>query len=132
MIGVDANVLLRLFVADDEAQHRAALEFFAGRSEAEPAYVCLVVLLEFVWSLGRTYRYSQETVSDFVARLLDARDILFEREEVIVAALRQVAESRVGFPDAVIALKNAADGCGATVTFDRAAARRLPHMELLA
>ena len=131
MIGVDTNVLLRLFVADDETQHRAAVKFFAGRSETEPTYICLVVFLEFVWSLGHTYRYSQETVSDFVARLLDARDILFEREEVILTALQRATASGVGLADAVIALNNAADGCSATMTFDKAAARKLPNMELL-
>lgn len=131
MIGVDTNVLLRLFVADDELQHRASVAFFQNRSEAEPAYICLVVFLEFIWSLGRTYRYPQEIIYDFAARLLAARDILVEHQDMVASAIEQAAERRVGLADAVIAAKNAADGCELTVTFDRAAARRLPRMELL-
>ncbi len=36
MIGVDSNLLLRLFVEDDADQHRRALEFFSERSAEEP------------------------------------------------------------------------------------------------
>ena len=59
-----------------------------------------------------------------------------ENDEVTVKAdgadaIEAVQSRGVGFVDALIALANRADGCSATVTFDKVAARRLPEMELL-
>jgi predicted nucleic-acid-binding protein len=131
MIGVDTNVLLRLYVADDLAQHRAAVSFFRARSDADPAFIRLIVFVEFVWSLRKTYGYSNKIIMGFVTLLLDARDILLEREDVIAGAVVEVERQRVGLVDALIALANKADGCSTTVTFDKIAARRIAAMELL-
>jgi predicted nucleic-acid-binding protein len=131
MIGVDTNVLLRLYVADNPVQHQAAVSFFQTRTDADPAYVRLIVLVEFVWSLRKTYGYSNEAIMTLVTLLLDARDMLLEHGDIVVGAVAEVERRRVGLADALIALANKADGCSATVTFDRSAARRIPSMELL-
>lgn len=132
MIGVDTNVLLRLYVADDLTQHAAAAVFFSGRTQEEPAYIRLIVLVEFVWSLRRTYGYSKEAIATLVARILQAADIRFERADIIATALKTSEGSATGFVDALVALANLADGCSRTMTFDKIAARRIPSMELLA
>jgi len=131
MIGVDTNVLLRLYVADDHAQHRAAVSFFQARTGADPAFVRLIVFVEFVWSLRRTYGYPNADVIALVRHLLDASDVRLERDDVIADAVVEADSRRVGLVDALIALANVADGCSATVTFDKIAARRIPTMELL-
>jgi len=132
MIGVDTNILLRLYVADHPAQHEAAAAFFSSRTEQEPAYIRLIVLVEFVWSLRRTYGYLKEDIAMLVSRMIEAADIRLERSEVVTNALKSSEGSAVGFVDALVALANLADGCSTTVTFDRTAARRVPSMELLA
>ena len=131
MIGVDTNILLRLYVADHPAQHEAAAFFFSGRTEDEPAYIRLIVLVEFVWSLRRTYGYSRDDIATLVARMVDAADIRLERAEIVAHALKASDGSPIGFVDAVVALANLADGCSRTMTFDKTAARRMPGMELL-
>ena len=132
MIGVDTNVLIRLYVADNPEQHDAAVAFFAKRSEASRAYVSLIVLVEFVWSLTRTYKYGWDRVLALVGALTATRDVLIEREEVVVEALAHAEDDHAGLVDTIIAMANRADGCDTTMTFDRAAAKRLPSMELLA
>ncbi|TKT75372.1 type II toxin-antitoxin system VapC family toxin [Aquamicrobium sp. LC103] len=131
MIGVDTNVLLRLYVADDDKQHQAAVAFFSERTENDPAYICLIVLIEFVWSLRRTYKYPRDEVTALAARLLEARDIYVERADLIAEALDITGKSRIGLADAIIAIANLADGCTHTVTFDNKAARELNGVELL-
>ena len=131
MIGVDTNVLLRLYVADDPRQHEMATVFFAQRSEESPAYVSLIVLVEFVWSLTRTYKYDWERVYVLVTALAAARDIVIEREDIITEAVGLAVETNAGFVDAIVAGVNAVDGCESTMTFDRKAAGRIPSMELL-
>lgn len=131
MIGVDTNVLLRLYVADDASQHAAASRFFAERTGESPAYISMVVFIEFVWALTKTYNYGWDRVFALIGAMIGARDILIEREDVVTEALARAVEDNVYIVDALIALANADDGCTSTVTFDRKAARRLPNMELL-
>jgi predicted nucleic-acid-binding protein len=131
MIGVDANVLLRFHVADNTAQHAAAAAFFADRSERSPAYISLVVLVEFVWSLRRTYGYGWDDIHALLGALTTARDICFERQDVVVDALSIAIEANSGLVDNIVALANRADGCTSTVTFDKAAVRGIPSLELL-
>jgi predicted nucleic-acid-binding protein len=131
MIGVDTNVLLRFHVADDAAQHATAASFFADRSERSPAYISLVVLVEFVWSLRRTYGYSWHDIHTLLGALTMARDIRLERQDVVADALSIAIETNSGLVDNIVVLANRADGCASTMTFDKAAARRIPSMELL-
>jgi predicted nucleic-acid-binding protein len=132
MIGVDTNVLLRLYVRDHDDQHQAAAAFFASRSREDPAYVGLVVLAEFIWALDRTYKYPRKSILTLLANLVQTGDVRIERGDVIAEALGRATTSRIDVSDAIIAMANAAEGCRATVTFDQNAARRLPQMELLA
>jgi predicted nucleic-acid-binding protein len=131
MIGVDTNVLLRFYVRDDAAQHAAAAAFFENCSERRPAFVSLVVLVEFVWSLRRTYGYDWDDIYALLGALTTARDVRLERQDVVTDALTRAVETNSGLVDNVVALANGADGCTSTVTFDKAAARRIPAMELL-
>lgn len=132
MIGVDTNVLLRLYVNDDERQHEAARNWFAQRTPSDPAHICLIVLLEFIWSLRRTYGYPQSAIDDLLSALLASHDIVIEQAEVVAEALEHARSGRGSLQDMVIALTNRASGCVATVTFDKVAARKIPAMELLA
>ena len=92
MIGVDTNILLRLYVADHPSQHKAAALFFSGRTEEEPAYIRLVVLVEFVWSLRRTYGYLKDDIATLVARMLEAADIRLERADIVAETFAQLDE----------------------------------------
>jgi predicted nucleic-acid-binding protein len=131
MIGVDTNVLIRLFVADDEKQHAASARFFAERTQDVPAYVSSIVLIEFVWALTRTYNYPWSSVLRLIEALIDARDIALEHDEAVRDAVMRAGDDNFGLIDALIARANAFNGCTQTVTFDKKAAGRNPDMELL-
>lgn len=131
MIGVDTNVLLRVIVRDDEAQYQVAHAFFSARSPDNPAYICLVVLIEFAWSLSRSYRYPPQDVIEAVRRLHAATDVVLEDQDIVDDALAMIGPGD-DLPDLLIALGNVAAGCSRTVTFDRDAADSSPSMELLA
>lgn len=131
MIGVDTNILLRAVVADDAAQYKLAHDFFEDRSRDDPAYVCLIVLVEFIWSLRRTYRYPENQVTEAVRRLATASDVFIEKRAIVERALAS-AGNGLGLADLLIAFGNIAEGSGRTVTFDKDAAKTVPGMELLA
>ncbi len=118
-------------MADDPAQYKLAHDFFENRSRDDPAYVCLIVLVEFIWSLRRTYRYPENQVTEAVRRLATASDVVIEKRAVVERALASTGNG-LGLADLLIAFGNIAEGCGRTMTFDKEAAKTVPGMELLA
>jgi predicted nucleic-acid-binding protein len=124
MIGLDTNVLARLFVDDDAAQARAARRFVADQcSPQNPGFVDRVALCELVWVLSGVHGYERSAIAGVIEELLASRDIHLEDDDRVRAALRHFAGRGVDFADALICEANRARGCDATVTFDRKAAR---------
>ena len=132
MIGVDTNVLARLFVNDVQSQHQAALRFFGHRSTDDPAYVSLVVVVEFVWLLKTQYEYSMDSIRLALTSLLDSPDIHVQNRELVVEAIEQSSQPKVDLVDVLIAGLALRSGCSTTVTFDKIAAKRIAGMDLLA
>lgn len=131
MIGVDSNLLLRLFVDDDPGQHRRAVAFFAARSAEEPVYVNVLVLAELVWLLSRRFSYPSARVLDLIVAMLTNAGFVLEHAELVSSAVEESRAHHAGFADSLIQLLNLAAGCSATMTFDRRASDRLPGMNLL-
>lgn len=130
MIGVDTNVLVRLFVVD-EPQSAVAATFFGKRSSADPAYVPLVAMAEFVWVLRKKYRYAPESIGAAVQSMLDSGDFAIEQRSIVEWAVAHFGPAKIDFSDLLIARAAEMASCPATVTFDRDAAKRVPGMELL-
>lgn len=128
MIALDADILLRYFVEDDQAPSRAAIQFMESvLTEAEPGFVPLLALCDLAWSLKRTYRFSRTEIAGAISRLLDARQIEVEHSDLVRRALERPS---TGFADAIIHEVGRLNGCTHTVTFDRKFAR-LEGVELL-
>jgi predicted nucleic-acid-binding protein len=131
MIGVDTNVLLRLFVNDNAAQYESSQRFFAGRSKASPAYVSLIVIVELAWVLAVRYGYRQETIVNLLETLALSDDFVLERQAVVLKAVDVCQAGTSRMADVLVAMIGTAEGCTTTMTFDRDAAKRIPGMELL-
>lgn len=133
MIGVDTNVVLRLFVVDDEKQHRLAVSFFSARSADDPAYVNLLVVAELVWLLQRRYGFAADRIFEVLHVLLESVNIVVERSELVEAAIgTKSVSNKVSVADLLISQINRNVGCVATKTFDVPASKHIPGMELLA
>lgn len=131
MIGLDTNVLLRLWVQDDPGQADAARRFVAEHGQA-PASLRLAdaAVLEAAWTLKSVYRYSRAQIAAAIKSLLDEPAYALADRGRMQAALERYRRSRADFGDCLIAADNAAAGCEFTVTFDRSAAG-LPGMREL-
>ena len=62
MIGLDTNVLLRLFVEDDAGQSARARRHVDAATADEPCLINSVVLAEFAWALAKRMKQIVETV----------------------------------------------------------------------
>jgi predicted nucleic-acid-binding protein len=121
MIGLDTNLLLRFTLKDDPAQFELSAKLFKSVLTAKnPGYVSIIVLVEFIWTLRKTFKLSRNNIFDVVAGLLASRNIVFERSSTVAAALELCGQENIEFPDALIAATHREDGCTHTVTFDKA------------
>jgi predicted nucleic-acid-binding protein len=124
MIGLDTNVLVRLFVDDDAKQARAARTFVASHcTDSNPGFVDRACLCELVWVLESVLGYDRLAVGGVVGELLLSSDIIVEDGELAEVALATFRSTNVGFTDCLVGEVNRAQGCEATVTFDRRAAK---------
>lgn len=131
MIGLDTNVLLRLWVQDDPRQAEAARGFVSRHGQVPGSLrVSDAAILEAVWTLKSVYGYSRKEISTALQSLLDEPAYALADTERIRAALEGYRRSSADFGECLIAADNAAAGCDFTVTFDRAASR-LPGMRAL-
>lgn len=111
---IDTNVVLRLLMDDDPAQHRIATALLA-----EPVLLTLTVLVETGWVLLSRYRFSRAEVATLLNDLLDYDSIIVEKRAGIRWALDRFA-ARGDFADLLHLV--AADRAVTFATFDRGVA----------
>jgi len=121
MIGLDTNVLLRLFIVDDEVQVRRAQLFVGEATRDDSALVNNVVLAEFARVLARQVKKPRKEVVRLVGEVLSADDLEILHRAAAERALASYSRGKADFADYFLAEINAELGCSTTVTFDRKA-----------
>ena len=121
MIALDTNVLVRFVVEDDTRQTAAAAKLIEHAVAADqPLFVSTIVLCEFVWVLGGSYRVSRSEIGRVLRELLRARHLTFDAPDHLVRALDAFLHGKGDFADYLIREQGRAAGCEAVATFDRA------------
>jgi predicted nucleic-acid-binding protein len=124
MLGLDTNVIVRLFVDDDPDQVLSARRLVASRCSPEkPGFIDRVALCEVIWVLVSVHGYTRLAIADVIEKILGNRDMRLEDSALVGLALQDYRASNVDFADLLIGHVNIAHGCDATATFDRKAAR---------
>lgn len=131
MIGLDTNVLLRLFDRSDRAQTTAAERLIAEQGQ-EGCLLNPIVLSEFAWTLDRTYKVGRGIVADHIDRILEASEFIVPFADEAAAAADRFREGPADFADYFSAEINRTLGCTTTITFDRDAAKHKQSFTLLA
>lgn len=121
MIGLDTNVLLRLFVEDDRDQCDRARRLVQKAVTDGPVLVNAIVLSEFVWTLARALKIGKAKITHVLAEVLLADDLEIEHRQAAEAALVAYRTGAADFADYYLAEINVELGCASTATFDGAA-----------
>ena len=131
MIGLDTNILLRIWLNDDPAQNDRFDTLLADHGNMPGSLLISdVVLAEALWTL-RT-RFQQDSAAQLLAvrSLLEESAFAFEDREAIAAAVALFEQASCGFADCLIAAKHARLGCDFTATFDRRMGK-LPSVKII-
>ncbi|MER8955469.1 type II toxin-antitoxin system VapC family toxin [Mesorhizobium sp. M0833] len=113
-VTADTNVLLRAYVADDEAQAAIAVDLLA---KADIVAVSLQALCEFAWVLARQYQTERENIAAAIRALLNTANVVVNRPAV--EAGLSVLDAGGDFADGVIAFDGGWLGGETFVSFDR-------------
>jgi len=118
MIGLDTNVLLRLFIEDDREQCERARSFVEDAARSGPCMVNVIVLAEFVWALARKLGKPKAEVIRYLGGVLQSDDLEIERRSAAVAALEAYRSGPADFADYLLGQINLELGCTTTSSFD--------------
>lgn len=121
MIGLDTNVMLRVFERGDPGQTRSAEE--AIKSQSEGCLINPIVLSEFVWTLDRTYEVDRAIIADHLERILHAPEFIVAFHAEATAAVGRYRKGPADFADYYLSEINRSLGCTTTATFDRDAGK---------
>jgi predicted nucleic-acid-binding protein len=131
VIGLDTNVLVRYIMQDDAKQSPKAAKLIESLDSANPGYITLVSVIELYWVLTSCYELSGQQVAQALDVILRTKQLLVERSDQVMRALRVFGEGRGDFADCLIERCALADGCDKTMTFDIKASKHA-GMQLIA
>lgn len=121
--GLDTNVLLRYFVADDPEQHAEAAALIEDTLTPEaPGLVHPVALCELVWVLRSAYEVPKPKIVAVLRLALSVRSLRILDEPRVRDALALYEAHSADFADCLLHAAYQYEGTRLS-TFDRAAAR---------
>ena len=131
MIGLDTNILLRLWLNDDPAQNKRIDSLLAEHGSTPGSLLVTdVVLAEAVWTLRSAF--DQDKAGQLVAlrSLLAETAFAFDDREAVVRAVEMFEQGNCRFSDCLIVARHAGRGCEFTATFDRGM-RKVPGVRVV-
>lgn len=97
MPSVDSNILLRYIVRDNQEQARVAERFIDNLTPEQPGFICREVVLETVWVLEGSYKFSRARIAKELLNLMDEDGIVVENSEDVANALQRYEQSNIKF-----------------------------------
>jgi predicted nucleic-acid-binding protein len=122
MIGLDTNLVVRLFTQDDPAQYQRALRLLKDLPQGEKAIVNLVVVVELIWVLRKAYQYGRRELARVIRVLTEHKKLHLPDKDLLREAAHRALERGGDIPDHIIALLNISQSARTTYTFDAEAA----------
>lgn len=123
MIGVDTNVLLRMFVDDNPAQCAAARALLDSATRAaDPISLTPLVLAELEWSLRSNFDRAKAEILEVFDQILSHTGFVISERDAVDAAVSGWRSGKADFADYLISAVARDLGARTTMTFDRKAA----------
>jgi predicted nucleic-acid-binding protein len=99
MIYLDANVILRYFLADDVEQHIISKNIIEGDQDI---FVLDGVVVETVYVLTKTYGINRKLASDKLVELFEQKRFCLENKTFVLEALNILKKKNLDFVDCML------------------------------
>ena len=117
---VDANVILRYLLRDDEALWQKAYAAIRAVNEGSVKLVCdPVILAEVVFVLGSIYRLTRQRIYELLGPLVKAEGFLIPNKDLYIRALELYGNSVSHFGDACACAMALDTSEGRLLSFDK-------------
>jgi predicted nucleic-acid-binding protein len=123
MTGLDTNVLVRYIMQDDAKQAPKATRLLESLTVEAPGFVSIVSIVELGWVLSSAYGLTREQLGQAFEALLRTKEIIVDRADQVLKALRVFNATSADFADCLIERSAVAAGCNRVLTFDARAAK---------
>jgi predicted nucleic-acid-binding protein len=123
MIGLDTNVLVRYIMQDDAMQSPKASVLIESLDADHPGFISLVTVVELYWVLTSCYDLTGIQVKEALEALLRAKQLVVDRADQVLRALRVFDAGKADFADCLIERTASGAGCSEIMTFDARAAK---------
>lgn len=116
-------MLVRYIMQDDPKQSPNASKLIESLDSDNPGYITQVCIIELYWVLTSCYELTGEQVTQALDAILRTKQLLVERSDQAMRALRIFAAGKADFADCLIERSASGAGCTRTMTFDVGAAK---------
>ena len=100
---IDANVVLRYLLRDDENLFKQANKFFEEiYSGKKTAYILQSVIAEIVYVLKCVYGVNKEEIAEVLIEFLKSKNIKTQDKQTVIDALNLYANKNLDFIDCLI------------------------------
>jgi predicted nucleic-acid-binding protein len=123
MIGLDTNVLVRYIMQDDPKQSPKATNLIESLTPEQPGFVGVISVIELYWVLTSCYALTNDQVRQAFNILLRSKQIVVDRADQVLRALRIFESGKADFADCLIERIAESAGCRQIMTFDLNAAK---------
>lgn len=120
MIGIDTNILVRAFMEDDLDQAQKAQKLMGCTAQESRLFISSYALLDFVWELRKTKKFSRLEIYEAIITLTDSPGITIGQREVVLSACEKYLKGKADFADYMILSEGEQHGAKELKTFDRA------------
>jgi predicted nucleic-acid-binding protein len=114
---------VRYIMQDDAKQTPKATRLLESLTVDAPGFVSLLAVVELGWVLSSSYELTRTQVSQAIEALLRTKEIVMDRADQVLKAVRVFKGGSADFADCLIERSSHSAGCDRTMTFDVGAAR---------
>jgi predicted nucleic-acid-binding protein len=118
MIGLDAEILLRLFDRSEPALTGWVEALVTIAAPEGGCFVHPLVLVELASRLERSFKLKRPAIAEYLERILRAPEFTIPNANEALIAVENFKSGETAFSDCLLAALNRACGCDVTVTFD--------------
>ena len=123
MIALDTNVIIRFLVSEDAAQAEAARVLMERLTFDNQGFICREVIIEVVWVLERSYRFTRTQIADVLIELIATDSLVVEAADDVARAAFTYRQGGVGFSDLMILSSSKRSEAVPLYSFDRKLSR---------
>jgi len=118
MIGLDAEILLRLFDRSDPVLTARVEALLTVAPPEGGCFVHPLALADVASRLERIYKLQRPAIAAYLERILRAPEFTIPDADEALAAVEDFRSGKSAFSDCLLAALNRAYGCDVSVTFD--------------